>query len=369
MSPPASSPPSPPIRPRLSSEPLLDVQGLSVAFPTRDGVARVVRDVSWQVARGETVAVVGESGSGKSVSMLALTGLLASPPARIGGQARFDGIDLVGADTETLRALRGERIGMVFQNPMTSLNPYLRVGRQVVEGLQAHRSRAALSRRAARERAVELLAMVGIPEPRRRVDDYPHEFSGGMRQRVMIATALACDPDLLVADEATTALDVTTQAQIIDLVGELQARLGMAVIWISHDLGVVARIAHRVVVMYAGQVVEEAGVDALYADTRHPYSAGLLRALPVLEPALPPVAPSGDSSAAANRADLLTIEGLPPDPRRLPPGCAFYPRCPHRLDERCATEPPPLREVAPGHFIRSFYSEPNPTADRGGSDG
>ncbi|HST85409.1 MAG TPA: ABC transporter ATP-binding protein [Kineosporiaceae bacterium] len=352
--------------PPISSQPLLDVQGLSVSFPTRDGLARVVRDVSWQVARGETVAVVGESGSGKSVSMLALTGLLPAPPARIGGQARFDGIDLIGADRETLRALRGDRIGMVFQDPMTSLNPYLRVGRQVVEGLQAHRSQSTLSRRAAHERAVELLAMVGIPEPRRRVDDYPHEFSGGMRQRVMIATALACDPDLLVADEATTALDVTTQAQIVELVGELQSRLGMAVIWISHDLGVVARIAHRVVVMYAGQVVEEAPVDALFADTRHPYSAGLLRALPVLEPA-GPVART--ASATTDRAELLTIEGLPPDPRRLPPGCAFYPRCPHRLDERCATEPPPLREVVPGHFIRSFYSEPKPAIDRDGSGG
>jgi oligopeptide/dipeptide ABC transporter ATP-binding protein len=346
--------------------PLLDVHGLSVSFPTRDGLARVVRDVSWQVNRGETVAVVGESGSGKSVSMLALTGLLPSPPARIAGQARFDGIDLVGADAQTLRGIRGDRIGMVFQDPMTSLNPYLRVGSQVVEGLQAHRR---ISRRAARSRAVELLALVGIPEPERRVDNYPHEFSGGMRQRVMIATALACDPDLLVADEATTALDVTTQAQIVDLVGELQSRLGMAVVWISHDLGVVARIAHRVVVMYAGQVVEQAPVDEVYADTRHPYSAGLLRALPVLAPSpSDPAAPPGDrepspSDPAAPPADLLTIEGLPPDPRRLPPGCAFYPRCPHRLDERCATEVPPLREVAPGHLVRSFYDEP------GGTDG
>jgi peptide/nickel transport system ATP-binding protein len=333
------------------AEPLLDVQGLSVSFPTRDGVARVVREVSWQVRRGETLAVVGESGSGKSVSMLALTGLLPSPPARIGGEAWFDGIQLVGADAETLRGVRGNRIGMVFQDPMTSLNPYLRVGMQVVEGLQAHQK---LSRREARERAIELLAMVGIPEPQRRVDGYPHEFSGGMRQRVMIATALACDPDLLVADEATTALDVTTQAQIVELVGELQSRLGMAVVWISHDLGVVARIAHRVVVMYAGQVVEQAPVDELYADTRHPYSAGLLRALPVL----PVLEPASVGAGSGPPADLLTIEGLPPDPRRLPPGCAFYPRCPHRLDQRCAGEAPPLRQVSPGHLVRSFYDEP-----------
>jgi peptide/nickel transport system ATP-binding protein len=322
---------------------LLQVRGLSVEFPTRDGVAHVVRDSSWEVDRGETLAVVGESGSGKSVSMLALTGLLPSPPARIRGEAWFDGTQLVGADAQTLRKIRGARIGMIFQDPMTSLNPYLRIGRQVSEGLEEHDG---LSKKEARERAVDLLQLVGIPEPHRRVDSYPHEFSGGMRQRVMIATALACSPDLLVADEATTALDVTTQAQIVDLVGDLQSRLGMAVIWISHDLGVVARIAHRVAVMYAGQIVEQAPVDELYAHTRHPYTAGLLRALPVLE------------TGGGARQDLKTIEGLPPDPRNLPPGCSFYPRCPRRLDDRCEKEPPPLREVGPDHFVRSFYEEP-----------
>jgi oligopeptide/dipeptide ABC transporter ATP-binding protein len=319
------------------SGPLLELKGLSVEFPGRDGVARAVSDVSLSVRRGETLAVVGESGSGKSVTALALTGLLPTPPARVSGEAWFDGTQLVGAPDETLRAVRGNRIGMVFQDPMTSLNPYLRIGRQVGEALVVHQG---LSRREAAERAVELLELVGIPEPRRRVEDYPHQFSGGMRQRVMIATGLACDPDLLIADEATTALDVTTQAQIVELVADLQERLGMAMIWISHDLGVVARIAHRVAVMYAGRVVEEAPVDELYGNPRHPYTAGLLRALPVL-------------GSAAD--DLATIEGLPPDPRRPPPGCPFYPRCPVRADDRCATELPPLREVGPGHVVRSFY--------------
>ncbi len=333
------------------SEALLRVDGLSVSFPTRDGLSVVVDEVSWQVERGETLAVVGESGSGKSVSMLALTGLLPSPPARISGQATFDGTPLVGAGEATLRGLRGSRIGMVFQDPMTSLNPYLKIGEQVVEGAVAHQH---LSGRAARSRAVELLELVGIPEPASRVDAYPHEFSGGMRQRVMIATALAADPDLLVADEATTALDVTSQAQIVELVAKLQAELGMAVVWISHDLGVVARIAHRVMVMYAGQVVEQAKVDDLYADTRHPYTSGLLRALPILDDA-----GLDGGGAEGQRRDLATIDGLPPDPRNRPPGCLFHPRCPHRLDERCATQRPPLREVAPGHTVRSFYDDPS----------
>ncbi|MFI7586079.1 ABC transporter ATP-binding protein [Spongisporangium articulatum] len=323
------------------SEPLLDVRALNVSFPTRHGVARVVLDLDLTVERGETLAVVGESGSGKSVTMLAVAGLLPSPPARITGEAWFDGVQLIGASDDELRSVRGARIGMVFQDPMTSLNPYLRVGRQVTEGLVEHQG---LSKREAADRAVELLDLVGIPEPARRARDYPHEFSGGMRQRVMIATALACDPDLLIADEATTALDVTTQAQIVDLVASLQDRLGMAVIWISHDLGVVARIADRVAVMYAGQVVEQAPVDELFAHPRHPYTLGLLQSLPVVETA---------------GADLPTIEGLPPDPRHRPPGCAFHPRCPYRLDARCATEVPPLREVAAGHWSRSFYEVPD----------
>jgi oligopeptide/dipeptide ABC transporter ATP-binding protein len=323
---------------------LLEIKDLTVSFPGRDGTATVVAGVNWTVERGETLAVVGESGSGKSVSVLALTGLLPSPPARISGEAWFDGQQLIGAPDDALRRIRGDRIGMVFQDPMTSLNPYLRIGEQVTEGLVAHRG---LSKREAADRAVELLDLVGIPDPGRRARSYPHEFSGGMRQRVMIATALACDPDLLIADEATTALDVTTQAQIVDLVAELQQRLGMAVVWISHDLGVVARIAHRVMVMYSGEIVEQAPVDDLYADTRHPYTQGLLRSLPVLDAA---VREPGEPAP-----DLATIEGLPPDPRHRPPGCWFHPRCPVREDARCATEHPPLREVAPGHLVRSFH--------------
>ena len=325
---------------------VLDVDGLSVRFRGPTGTARVVNDVSWQLHAGETLAVVGESGSGKSVSALALTGLLPSPPAQVTGQVRFfrdgakDGVQLVGAPPDVLRSVRGAGIGMVFQDPMTSLNPVLTIGRQLTEGLQLHQG---LSRRAARDRAAELLEMVGIPDPVRRLDDHPHRFSGGMRQRVMIAIGLSCEPSVLIADEATTALDVTTQASIIELVAELQERLGMAVIWISHDLGVVARIAHRVLVMYAGRVVEEAGVEELYADPRHPYTAGLLRALPVLGRA---------------EQELATIPGLPPDPTALPPGCSFYPRCSRRLDQRCRTELPPLREVAEGHRVRSFYDEP-----------
>lgn len=325
-------------------EPVLDVSGLTVRFAGRNGVARVVNDVSWQLRPGETLAIVGESGSGKSVSTLALTGLLPTPPATISGSVRFRGPDgpvqLVGAPAALLRSVRGAGIGMVFQDPMTSLNPVLTIGRQLTEGLEVHRG---LSSREAKERAAELLAMVGIPDPVRRLDDHPHRFSGGMRQRVMIAIGLSCEPAVLVADEATTALDVTTQASIVELVAELQERLGMAVIWISHDLGVVARIADRVQVMYAGRVVEEAAVDDLYADPRHPYTAGLLRALPVV---------------GRPEQELATIPGLPPDPTALPPGCPFFPRCPHRLDARCADEVPPLREVAAGHLVRSFYDEP-----------
>jgi oligopeptide/dipeptide ABC transporter ATP-binding protein len=338
---------------------LLRVRDLSVSFPTREGTAHAVREVSFDVHRGETLAVVGESGSGKSVSMLAVTGLQPSPPARITGHAHFDGTDLIGAAPGVLRGVRGRRIGMVFQDPMTSLNPVLTIGRQVTEGLELH---LGMNRRESRDRAVELLSLVGIPEPAHRLDSYPHQFSGGMRQRVMIAIAVACDPDLLIADEATTALDVTTQAQIVELVADLQQRLGTAVVWISHDLGVVARIADRVQVMYAGQIVEQAGVHELYADPRHPYTVGLLRSLPVL---------------GHSREELDTIPGLPPDPRRLPPGCPFHPRCSQRHDERCATQAPPWREVAPGHHVRAFYDDPRgallpadePTIDPAGRPG
>ncbi len=324
-------------QPSTSTEAVLSVRDLTVRFGTRRGVATVVDEVSWEVAAGETLAIVGESGSGKSVSALAVMGLLPTPPARVGGEVWLEGQDLLRASKQQRRQTRERRIGMVFQNPMTSLNPFLTIGRQVTEGIEHH---LGLRGTELRDRAVELLDLVGIPAPEDRLDEYPHQFSGGMRQRVMIAIALACDPKVLIADEATTALDVTTQAQIIELLARLQAELGMAVVWITHDLGVVAGIADRVSVMYAGQVVEEAPVDDLYGDPRHPYTQGLLGALPV-------IGGHGD--------ELATISGLPPDPLQMPPGCRFWPRCSRRLDARCENEPPGMWEVGPGHRVRTFY--------------
>jgi peptide/nickel transport system ATP-binding protein len=317
--------------------PVLQVRDLQVGFGTRRGHAPVVVGLDLEVWSGETVAVVGESGSGKSVSMLALMGLLPSPPAVVEGSVRLAGEEVLGAGAERLREMRGREVGMVFQDPMTSLNPVLTIGRQLTEGLE---ERLGMGRRDARSRAAELLDLVGIREPQRRLDEYPHQFSGGMRQRVMIALGLSLDPKVLIADEPTTALDVTTQAQILDLVQDLQDRLGTAVVWVSHDLGVVAGVADRVLVMYSGEVVEQAPVDELYADPRHPYTRGLLGALPVLGKA---------------RSELATIPGVPPDPLSRPPGCWFHPRCPSRLDPRCAVEHPPLLEVAPGHLARTFY--------------
>jgi oligopeptide/dipeptide ABC transporter ATP-binding protein len=326
-------------RGQAAGEPVLAVRDLTVQFGTERGRAQVVNGVSYDLRPGETLAVVGESGSGKSVSALALTGLLPMPPARIGGSVLFEGRELVGADEDELRQVRGPGIGMVFQDPMSSLNPVLKIGLQITESLTEH---LGYKGQAAHDRAAELLELVGIPDPGRRLDDYPHQFSGGMRQRVMIAIGLACEPKVLIADEATTALDVTTQAQIVELVNRLQTELGMAVLWITHDLGVVAGIADRVLVMYSGQVVEEAPVEALYADPRHPYTRGLLGALPVI---------------SKPGVDLVTIEGLPPDPAARPPGCQFWPRCSVRDDPRCETEPPPLVEVTPGHRVRSFYAD------------
>ncbi|MEX2659335.1 MAG: ABC transporter ATP-binding protein, partial [Acidimicrobiales bacterium] len=330
---------APAARHHEKGELVLSVRDLRVAFPTRRGPAEVVNGISYDLHRGETLAIVGESGSGKSVSVMALLGLLPDS-ARVGGEVHFQGLDLVTAPEGALRRVRGNDIAMVFQDPMTSLNPVLTVGRQVTEGLELHHG---LGAGAARKRAVELLDLVGIPLAERRLDEYPHQLSGGMRQRVMIAMALACDPIVLVADEATTALDVTIQAQIVDLIGRLQDELGMAVIWITHDLGVVAGIADRVLVMYGGQVVEEGDVDALYDAPDHPYTRGLLASLPVI--------------GAGPRGRLTAIPGLPPDPVELPPGCAFYPRCTVRADPRCAADRPPLREVAPGHRVATWEQE------------
>ncbi|MBW3557503.1 MAG: ABC transporter ATP-binding protein [Actinobacteria bacterium] len=325
--------------------PVLSVRDLRVRFGTRRGVAHVVNGISYDVHRGETLAIVGESGSGKSVSTLALTGLVPTPPGRVEGEVRFGDHDLVTADPTTLRGVRGRHIGMIFQDPMTSLNPVLTIGLQITESLEIH---LGMSGAEARDRAVELLELVGIPKAAARLGDYPHQFSGGMRQRVMIAIGLACDPEVLIADEPTTALDVTTQAKIVDLVADLQERLGMAVIWITHDLGVVAGIADRVLVMYGGTVLEEGPVDELYGQPRHPYTRALLASLPVL---------------GQRRERLQSIEGLPPDPTHLPAGCLFYERCPERLDERCALERPPLQSMGPGHRSACWYCPPAPAGE------
>jgi oligopeptide/dipeptide ABC transporter ATP-binding protein len=322
-------------------EVVLSVRDLEVSFATKRGRAHVVRGVDYDLHRGETLAIVGESGSGKSVSTLALTRLIPTPPGRITGSAHLGGDDLLAMDERDLLGFRGRHVGFVFQDPMTSLNPVHTIGRQLTEGMRFHLE---VSKKEARDRAVDLLQKVGIPAPEKRLDDYPHQFSGGMRQRVVIAIGLSCDPEVLVADEATTALDVTTQAQITDLVAGLQDDLGMAVIWITHDLGVVAGIADRILVMYAGEVVEEAPTPELFADPQHPYTLGLLASIPDLED--------------LDREELASIDGLPPAPTDLPPGCAFHPRCPVRADERCEGERPPLREVGPGHRIRSFYEVP-----------
>jgi oligopeptide/dipeptide ABC transporter ATP-binding protein len=320
---------------------VLSVRDLRVRFGTKQGVAEVVNGVSYDLHEQETLAIVGESGSGKSVSSLALMGLVPQPPARVSGAVLLGGRNLLDNDDEAWRRVRGNELAMIFQDPMTSLNPVLTIGRQLTEHMQLH---LGLDDRAARDRAVELLDLVGIPSASERLGDYPHQFSGGMRQRVMIAIGLACEPRVLIADEPTTALDVTVQAQIVDLVSRLQEQLGMAVIWITHDLGVVAGIADRVLVMYGGMVLEDAGVDALYANPRHPYTQALIGALPVL---------------GADRPDeLVAIPGMPPDPVSLPAGCVFYPRCPHRLDSRCERERPELSEVAPGHRVRCFYEVP-----------
>ncbi|MGK5111490.1 ABC transporter ATP-binding protein [Geodermatophilus sp. CPCC 205506] len=317
------------------SQPLLEVEDLQVRLRTPRGTAAVVNGLSYSVGEGETVAVVGESGSGKSVSVLALLGLLPEGVATVTGRALLRGEDLLTMPPERLRRVRGRGVGMVFQDPMTSLNPVLTIGRQLVEGIRAH---GEVSKADARRRAAELLGEVGLPDPQGALDRYPHELSGGMRQRVVIAIALGNSPSLLIADEATTALDVTVQAQIIDLVERLQADHGTGVVWITHDLGVVAGIADRVLVVYGGRCVEDGTVDDVLERPAHPYTRGLLGALPDLtQPAVDGAPP-----------DLATVPGTPPAPTDLPPGCVFWPRCPVRADPRCETEQPPLAVVGQG---------------------
>lgn len=305
------------------SDTVLTVSDLTVQFGTKRGVAHVVNGISYKLHAGETLAIVGESGSGKSVGVLALLGLLKEPPASVSGSIRYRERELVGMTPRDWRSVRGKGMAMIFQDPMTSLNPVKTVGYQLVEPMAHH---LGLTGKAAERRAVELLEMVGIPAPESRLKNYPHQLSGGMRQRVMIAMGLSCNPDVLIADEATTALDVTTQAQIIELVGSLQTQIGMSVIWITHDLGVVAGIADRVHVMYGGRFMEQAGVDALYAAPRHPYTRGLLGAIPM------------PGSARPER--LTTIPGLPPDPTRMPSGCPFAPRCPRSDNDQCISTVP-----------------------------
>ncbi|MGH2427521.1 MAG: ABC transporter ATP-binding protein [Candidatus Limnocylindria bacterium] len=329
------------VRESASDPPMLSVRDLRVTFGSGDRMVHAVNGISYDLYARETLGIVGESGCGKSVSSLAVMRLLPRPAARVpSGSVTFDGTDLLELSDEEMRRIRGERIAMIFQDPMTSLNPVLSVERQLTEVLETHRK---LRRRGAINRAIELLELVGIPAARRRLNDYPHQFSGGMRQRVMIAMALACDPELLIADEPTTALDVTIQAQILDLMRGAVSEFGTALILITHDLGVVAGMCERTNVMYAGHIVERATTDELFGRPRHPYTVGLLRSIPRLD--------------ERQRGELVPIQGQPPDLSRPISGCPFAPRC-FNVQERCRVEMPPLEQApdaADGHEIACFY--------------
>ena len=332
--------------------PLLQVEGLTTYFFTRDGVVRAVDGVSFSLARGETLAIVGESGCGKSVTSLSILRLIASPPGRtVAGRVLFEGRDLLALTEPEMRRIRGDAISMIFQEPMTSLNPVLTIGRQIAEALVLHRG---LSQHEAEARAVEMLRLVRMPEAERRLRQYPHQLSGGMRQRVMIAMALACEPRLLIADEPTTALDVTIQAQILDLMRELKEKTGAAIVLITHDLGVVAEMAERVIVMYAGRKVEEASVVDLFARPRHPYTRGLLDSIPKLHAASSRAADSQPSEAPPHR--LAEIAGTVPSLSEPIVGCAFAPRCAYAVS-RCRQEYPPLEEKAPAHRAACWESD------------
>jgi oligopeptide transport system ATP-binding protein len=318
---------------------LLEVKNLATHFTTRDGIVKAVDGVSFSLEPGKTLAVVGESGSGKSVTALSIMRLVAEPAGKVvSGEVLFKGTDVLKMSTNEVRELRGDRIAMIFQDPMTSLNPVFRVGNQIGESLILHRG---MTRKQAFERAVELLDMVGIPHPRERARDYPHQFSGGMRQRAMIAMALACDPDILIADEPTTALDVTIQAQILELMMEMQERTGAAIIMITHDLGVVADMADDVMVMYAGKQVEYAAADGVFYEPRHPYAWGLLDSLPRHD--------------IDEKGTLLPITGQPPSLINVPSGCAFHPRCPFAQDI-CRTDEPALIDGGDGHLAACHFS-------------
>ncbi|HSF26485.1 MAG TPA: ABC transporter ATP-binding protein [Actinomycetes bacterium] len=321
------------------TSPLLEVRDLRVEFRTREGVAKAVNGVSYTVDEGETLAVLGESGSGKSVSAQAIMGIIDSPPGFVtGGQVLFRGDDLLTMPEDERRAYRGRKIAMIFQDALSSLNPVFPVGWQIAEMFRVHEH---LSRKEARARAIELMERVRIPAAAERVDDYPHHFSGGMRQRIMIAMALALNPDLLIADEPTTALDVTVQAQIMELLADLQRESNMGLILITHDLGVVADVADKIAVMYAGRIVEQAPVYDIYANPAHPYTEGLLQSIP---------------RVGQKGQKLSAIEGLPPNLTRIPPGCAYHPRCPYARDI-CRTENPALRTVGPDRVSACHFAE------------
>ncbi|MDO8880095.1 MAG: ABC transporter ATP-binding protein [Coriobacteriia bacterium] len=326
---------------------LLEVTDLKTHFHTRDGVVKAVDGVSFSLAEGQTLAIVGESGSGKSVTALSLMRLIADPPGKIAaGRIMFRDENVLEMSDEQIRSLRGDRIAMIFQDPMTSLNPVFRVGHQIAEALRLHKG---MNRKAANARAVEMLELVGIPNAPSRARDYPHQFSGGMRQRGMIAMALACDPDILIADEPTTALDVTIQAQILELMIEMQQRTGAAIIMITHDLGVVADMANDVMVMYAGRQVEYGTTDDVFYRPLHPYTWGLLDSLPRHD--------------ISEKGDLCPINGQPPSLIDIPPGCAFHPRCPYAQDV-CRTDVPELREIESGHSSACHFSgQPDFTRD------
>ena len=318
-------------------QPLLEVRNLVTRFYTEGVTIHAVNGISFTLNAGESMAIVGESGSGKSVSVMSLMRLIRFPPGRIeAGQVLFEGKDLLQLSEEAMRRIRGNRIAMIFQDPMTSLNPVLPIGLQMTETIRPH---LGLNRQAAREHAIEMLALVGLAKPQERLDDYPHQFSGGQRQRVMIAMALSCNPSLLIADEPTTALDVTVQAQIVELVQGLQQKLGMAAIWISHNLGLVAGVVDKVAVMYGGHIFEQSPVDELYERPRHPYTRGLLRAIPKMD--------------GRDQGRLIAIDGMPPDLRYEPLSCPFAPRCAYVV-AKCHAELPTLDEFAPGQTTRCW---------------
>ncbi|MFB9265371.1 ABC transporter ATP-binding protein [Bradyrhizobium erythrophlei] len=322
--------------------PLLDIRGLKTHFATDDGMLRAVDGVDLSIGRGETVCVVGESGCGKTVTALSVLKLIAMPPGRIvDGEILWQGRDLIPLNADEINRVRAKEIAIVFQEPMTSLNPVYTIGDQIGEVIELHQG---LSRRAALDRAIEMLSLVQIPNPQRRINDYPHHFSGGMRQRAMIAMALSCNPKLLIADEPTTALDVTIQAQILDLLQDMKSRLSMSIMLITHAMGVVAEVAQRVAVMYAGKVVEEAAVDRLFANPRHPYTQGLIRSIPRID------------LAVQRKRRLETIAGVVPNLIDPPQGCRFAPRCPFAVDE-CRRAQPELREIEPGHKVACIRAE------------